>query len=117
MSAPCVTQARFSQTILELRAGRIPICAEWRCSCRGEIRVCCVRLPCATSQAGAASAARSLPWGKRQARGRAARTHGWLAATHPRALRVARTALPSRAAIRNDATKLMRPDQQAAPAF
>jgi hypothetical protein len=63
----------------------IPICAEWRCSCRGEIELCCARLLCAVSQAGADSHARLPPAPFQQARERAARTHGWVAAAHPRA--------------------------------
>ena len=67
---------------LRHRAGlqhTIPICAEWRCACRGEIGLSCARLPCAVSRGGGrfscASAARSLPPSRRES-GRQGRTTG-----------------------------------------
>ena len=68
---------------LRHRAGlqhTIPICAEWRCACRGEIGLCCARLPCAVSRAGVDSHARlppapSLPPCRRES-GRQGRTTG-----------------------------------------
>ena len=77
-----------------------PICAEWRRSCCSEIGFACARAcPAPSPRLGpfsCASAARSLLSGNDQARERAARTRGWLAAASLHAPCVALRELPAR---------------------